>query len=143
MKPNDAAQLLSLMKAKTQVEQIAFENIKRRQALTLEKAAQLRQEAKAPSNAEPGEFSADFYRQGAAHVTRLLENAKEHEQKAEMMTEDLNTSRNRLEKALQRELALENLADRFAAEARRETNKAEEGQHELVRTVQGLQRSNS
>lgn len=139
MKPGDAEDLLSLMKAKTQAEQYAYEGLKRQHAIVRERSAQLRKEATTPPTTEPGEFSADFYKQDAARVAHLLAQAKRFQQQAEELEGELTVKRQRLEKALQRELALAKLIEAFQIKARKDFNKNEESQHELVRTVRKLQ----
>jgi len=134
MKQSDAVQLFSLMKAKTQVEQVAFDGIKRRHSAMLKAASDLRKRAKISAKAQPGEFTIDFYRLNEKHVMGLLNAAKEQEKMAATLVPDLTLARRRLEKALQKELALENLSNRFKAHARQEANKTEERQQELFRS---------
>ena len=136
MKHSDAIQLLSLMKAKTQVEQVAFDSLKRRHEASLRVAAEFRNRAKEAAKAQPGEFNVNFYRQNEKHVIRLIDAAKEQEQLAAALMPDLTIARKRLENALQKELALENLSDRFKIHARKEVNKTEERQQELFRSGQ-------
>ncbi len=142
MKHSDAKQLLSLMKAKTQVEQVAFDSLKRRQSAMLDQAADLRRRANTSAKAQPGEFSVDFYRQNEKHILRLLEAAKDQEKLAATLTPALTDARQRLEIALQKELAMENLNDGFKAQARQGANKSEERQQELFRTGQPVDHHN-
>ncbi len=143
MKQSDAVQLLSLMEAKTQVEQVTFDGLKRRQSAMLDAAADLRRRANISAKAQPGEFTVDFYRQNEKHVMRLLEAAKKQEQLASELIPEMNKARKRLENALQKELALENLSDRFKAHARQEANKTEERQQELFRSGGNSARTSS
>ncbi len=140
MKQSDAIELLSLMKAKTQVEQVTFESLKRRHAAILRTANELRERANVSAMAQPGEFTVSFYKQNEKHVTRLLDAAKDNEELAKALMPDLTVARKRLEHALQKELALENLSDRFNFQARRNANKTEERQQELFRAGQSSTR---
>ena len=140
MKQSEAQQLLSLMAAKTEVEQYAYGDLKRREAALYNLADMLRAQAKACDAlfTEPAGVSA--IKQEAARTSHLMERAKECEQKAREMTPELFEGRKRLEKALQRELALQKLSTALAKKARKKAEDAEEGRRELLRTVQAALR---
>lgn len=135
MKQSEAQQLLSLMAAKTEVEQYAYGDLKRREGALYDLADMLRRQAKVYDESACGPAAASAIKQEAARTTHMMERAKECEQKARDMTPELYKGRKRLERALQRELAMKKLSIALAEKARKKAEDAEEGQRELLRTV--------
>ena len=135
MKQSEAQQLLSLMAAKTEIEQYAYGGLKRREAALYDLADMLRQQAKV-CDESPNEYTAaSAIKQDAARTVHMMERAKECESKAREMTPALFEARQRLERALQREMAIKKLSAALAQKARKKAEDAEEGQRELLRTV--------
>lgn len=134
MKQNEAQQLLSLMAAKTEIEQYAYGDLKRREAALHDLADMLRRQATVCGK-HAGETAASVMKQDAARTVHMMERAKECEDKAREMAPELYESRQRLEQALQRELAIKKLSTVLADKARKKAEAAEESQRELLRTV--------
>jgi len=143
MKQSEAQQLLSLMAAKTEIEQYAYGDLKRREAALHDLADMLRRQAKICDKSVGEATAASAIKQEAARTTHMMERAKECEQKARDMTPELYAGRKRLEHALQRELAIKKLSAALAKKARKKAEDAEEGQRELLRTVKAALKNKS
>ncbi len=96
MKHSEAQQLLSLMAAKTEIEQYAYGDLKRREAALYDLAGTLRRQAKVCEESVGKPTAVSAIKQEAVRTTHMMERAKECERKAREMTPELYESRQRL-----------------------------------------------
>ncbi len=138
MKQETVNHLASLMKTKTQLERFNYEEVKQRNLDALQNAAALRKEALTRPEIPPSESGAMLFQQHEKHVTRLLEDAKLKKQYADSLIDVMGQRRQMVKIALQREIALKDMARKLEEEHRKSRNKREEAQHEHVRSMKSL-----
>jgi hypothetical protein len=135
MKRDTAIQLMSLLKAKTQLERFSYEDIRQQNLTALQKASSLRKQATAKPEHQPADSKATLYQHNENHISRLLSSSRIEKQRADSMIDTMIERRNKVQAALQRELALKEMAARLEEEHRKKRNKQEEGQHEHLRAI--------
>jgi len=138
VKQKTISRLVSLMKTKTQLERFNYEEVKQRNLAALQNAATLRKEALTMPEILPSESGAMIFKQHEKHVTRLLETAKLKKQYADSLIDVMGERRQMVKAALQREMALKEMARKLEEERRQSRNKREEAQHEHVRSMKSL-----
>ena len=136
MKRKTANQLSPLLKAKTQIERYAFEEIKAEKKRALDRARDLQSAALAAREDPNSDVMAGYFTQNEKHITHALARSKSELERAESMAEPLAQKRKVLQSALQKELALKKIAAALDVSHRKARNKTEERQHELIRALQ-------
>jgi len=140
VKQETVHKLASLMKTKTQLERFQYEEVKQHNMSALQEAAKLRGQALTMPQAMPENSGAMVFQQHEKNVTRLLDHAKSKKQYADSLVDLMDERRQMVKAALQREIALEEIANRLKEEQRISRNKREEAQHEHVRSMKTIRR---
>lgn len=140
MKRKIAKQLLPLLKAKTQIERYAYEEIAAENQRARDQAEALRAEAMAARNDQATELMAGYYAQNEKHMDRALDHSRIQDERAENLVGPMNAKRKDVQSSFQRELALKKITAALDEEHRKDKNKAEERQHEMIRALRGAQK---
>lgn len=135
MKKQELEKLLTIMKAKTQIERIEYANMKAHQDYILKEAQQLRENASESRSDVADIPSAAFIKNQERFLNKSLDRANKKEVIASTLDPAVLSRRQKLEKALQKELVIESLSLKAREEARKEHLAIEEKQREFVHNL--------
>ncbi len=135
MKKHELEKLLTIMKAKTQIERIEYANMKAHQDYILKEAQQLRENASESRAVTADIPSAAFIKNQERFLNKSLDHANKKEVIASTLDPAVLSRRQKLENALQKELVIESLSLKAREEARKEHLATEEKQREFVHNL--------
>ena len=143
MKKAALQKLKTLMEARTQIDTLRYEDVRRKHDKDLNQSERLRLEAMTGAPNEPGAATPAELLHGSKRTVNLISHAKRKRIAAESLVPALQSERNRVRTALKRELALKHIAGQVEKETRKRKADHEEREAELIFSVKAAKRARS